>query len=114
MFRRSRLLGAQADLNSLDYDGNGVADITVMAGYVTTTVGVIGGADGKVTVAGMLAFLAANAKNVNDIYLFNADTNGTAGIGAGDGAVVFQNLGADLVVELVGAQATALTIADFV
>lgn len=106
-------LGAQADLKSLDYDGDGVNDITVASGYVTTTVGVIGGADGKVTVAGMLAFLAANAKNVNDIYLFNADTNGTAGIGAGDNTFAFQNLGTDLVVELVGAQATALTIADF-
>ena len=107
-------LGAQADLKSLDYDGNGANDITVAGGYVTTSVGVIGGADGKVTVAGMLSFLAANAKNVNDIYLFNADTNGTAGIGAGDNTFVFQNLGTDLVVELVGAQATALTIADFI
>ena len=107
-------LGAQANLESLDYDGNGLNDITVAGGYVTTSVGVIGGADGKVTVAGMLSFLAANAKNVNDIYLFNADTNGTAGIGAGDNTFVFQNLGTDLVVELVGAQATALTIADFI
>lgn len=107
-------LGVTAGLKSLDFNGDGTDDITVTAGYVTTSVGVIGGADGKVTVAAMLTFLQANAKNVNDIYLFNADTNGTAGIGAGDNTFVVQHLSTDTVVELVGAQATPLTIAHFV
>ena len=67
-----------------------------------------------VSVASVISYLAANSTTVNDTFFFRYDSNGSGAIDAADNAVFFQNLGTDLVVELVGAQATALTIADFI
>ena len=70
------------------------------------TIGLSGGGNaviGKdVSVASVISYLAANSTTVNDTFFFRYDSNGSGAIDAEDNAVFFQNLGTDLVVELVG------------
>ena len=70
------------------------------------TIGLSGGGSaviGKdVSVASVISYLAANSTTVNDTFFFLYDSNGSGAIDAADNAVFFQNLGTDLVVELVG------------
>ena len=95
---------AWADLAA---DADAAAE-TVAVDAVTgeVTIGLSGGGNaviGKdVSVASVINYLAANSTTVNDTFFFRYDSNGTGAIDAADSAVFFQNLGTDLVVELVG------------
>lgn len=81
---------------------------TVAVAAVTgeVTIGLSGGGNaviGKdVSVASVISYLTANSTTVNDTFFFRYDSNGSGATDAADNAVFFQNLGTDLVVELVG------------
>lgn len=102
--------GTAAKLTSTSWvdlaaDVDAVAEtVSVNGGEVT--IGLSGGGTaviGKdVTVDSVISYLAANSTTVNDTFFFRYDSNGIGGIDAADNAVFFQNLGTDLVVELVG------------
>lgn len=95
----------------MDGDGNAEAFAVSATGEITITDGdAVRGEDffgGVFTADALLTYLAANATVVNDVFWFNYDSNGDGVIGAEDNAYVFQNLGTDLVVELVGTAAAA-------
>lgn len=95
----------------MDGDGNLEAFAVSAAGEITITDGdAVRGENffgGVFTADALLTYLAANATVVNDVFWFNYDSNGDGAIGAEDNAYVFQNLGTDLVVELVGTAAAA-------
>lgn len=94
---------AWADLAA---DGDALAETVAVAATGEVTIGLSGGGNaviGKdVTVASVISYLAANSTTVNDTFFFRYDSNGSGAIDAADNAVFFQNLGTDLVVELVG------------
>lgn len=98
-----------------DFDGDGNVDTFAVAGTgeITITDGDAVRAEnyfgGVFSAEALLQYLAANSTVVNDTFWFNYDSNGDGTIGAGDNAFVFQNLGTDLVVELVGTAAAAAT-----
>lgn len=95
----------------MDGDGNNETFVVTATGEITITDGDAGRAEnffgGVFTADALLTYLAANATVVNDVFWFNYDSNGDGAIGAEDNAYVFQNLGTDLVVELVGTAAAA-------
>lgn len=96
----------------MDRDGNAETfAVNAVTGEITITDGdVVRGENffgGVFTADALLTYLAANATVVNDVFWFNYDSNGNGVIGAEDNAYVFQNLGTDLVVELVGTAAAA-------
>ena len=94
---------AWADLAA---DGDALAEVVAVAATGEVTIGLSGGGSaviGKdVSVASVISYLAANSTTVNDTFFFLYDSNGSGAIDAADNAVFFQNLGTDLVVELVG------------
>lgn len=94
---------AWADLAA---DGDALAEVVAVAGTGGVTIGLSGGGNaviGKdVSVASVISYLAANSTTVNDTFFFQYDSNGSGAIDAADNVVFFQNLGTDLVVELVG------------
>lgn len=104
--------GSVANLTStvfadLAVDADALAE-TVNVNAVTgaVTIALSGGGNaviGKdVSVASVLSYLASNSTTVNDVFSFQYDSNGNGVTDAADNVVVFQNLGTDLVVELVG------------
>jgi hypothetical protein len=104
--------GSAANLTStvfadLAVDADALAE-TVNVNPVTgaVTIALSGGVNaviGKdVSVASVLSYLASNSTTVNDVFWFQYDSNGSGTTDAADNVVVFQNLGTDLVVELVG------------
>lgn len=100
---------------AFDFDGDGNVDTFAVAatGEITITDGNVARGEnyfgGVFSAEALLQYLAANSTVVNDTFWFNYDSNGDGAIGAGDNAFVFQNLGTDLVVELVGTAAAAAT-----
>ncbi|MFZ5487874.1 MAG: M10 family metallopeptidase C-terminal domain-containing protein, partial [Pseudomonadota bacterium] len=101
--------GAAAKLTSTvwaDIDADAAAETVAVAATGEVTIGLSGGGNaviGKdVSVASVVSFLAANSTTVNDTFFFRYDSNGSGAIDAADNAIFFQNLGTDLVVELVG------------
>lgn len=94
---------AWADLAA---DVDAAAETVNVAGSGEVTIGLSGGGNaviGKdVSVASVISYLAANSTTVNDTFFFRYDSNGSGAIDAADNAIFFQNLGTDLVVELVG------------
>jgi hypothetical protein len=114
-------VGTDAKLSSLDFNGDGTTATDLVAvsadGYVTVGTHVIGSsAAGAPSLAAVLSFLAARATTTNDVFFVQYDSNGNGTIDDGvDNTVVFQNLGTDIVVEIVGnatTTAAGLTIAD--
>ena len=104
-------LGTAAKLTStawadLAADGDAAAELVAVAGTGEVTIGLSGGGNaviGKdVSVASVISYLAANSTTVNDTFFFQYDSNGSGAIDLADNVVFFQNLGTDLVVELVG------------
>lgn len=105
--------GTAAKLTSTSWvdlaaDVDAVAETVSVNGFGEVTIGLsVGGGAlaiiGKdVTVDSVISYLAANSTTVNDTFFFRYDSNGSGAIDAADNAVFFQNLGTDLVVELVG------------
>lgn len=94
---------AWADLAA---DGDALAVLVAVAVTGEVTIGLSGGGNaviGKdVSVASVISYLAANSTTVNDTFFFQYDSNGSGAIDGADNVVFFQNLGTDLVVELVG------------
>lgn len=90
----------------MDGDGNDETFAVAATGEITITDGDGVRAEdffgGVFTADALLTYLAANATVANDTFWFNYDSTGDGVIGAGDNAFVFQNLGTDMVVELVG------------
>lgn len=102
--------GVSAGLTSLTV-ATGIT-VTAAAGVLTFTGGVVGV---DVSVASVLSYLASNATINGDVFTFAYDSNGSGAIDAADNVVVFQNLGTDIVVELVGSatnQVTDLVMGD--
>jgi hypothetical protein len=94
---------AWADLAA---DVDALAEVVAVAATGEVTIGLSGGGNaviGKdVSVASVISYLAANSTTVNDTFFFQYDSNGSGAIDLADNVVFFQNLGTDLVVELVG------------
>jgi len=105
-------IGTAAKLTStawsdLAADGDALAETVLVAATGEVTIrlsGVVADAViGKdVSVASVISYLAANSTTVNDTFFFRYDSNGSGTLDAADNVVFFQNLGTDLVVELVG------------
>lgn len=72
---------------------------TAVAGALTITGAVVGS---TISLSSVLTYLANNATVSGDVFFFQYDSNGDGAITATDNVVVFQNLGTDIVVELVG------------
>ena len=89
-----------------DLDGDGVAEAVAVAGTGEVTIGLSLGGNAvvgeDVSVTEMLNYLATNSTTVNDTFFFQYDSNGSGAIDLADNVIFFQNLGTDLVVELVG------------
>lgn len=87
-------------------DDDSLAETVAVAGSGALTIGLSGGGNaviGKdVSVASVINYLSANSTTVNDTFFFQYDSNGSGAIDAADNVIFFQNLGTDLVVELVG------------
>ena len=102
--------GSAAKLTSTawaDLNGDALAETVAVAATGEVTIGLSGVAAkaviGKdVSVASVISYLAANSTTVNDTFFFQYDSNGSGAIDLADNVVFFQNLGTDLVVELVG------------
>lgn len=93
--------------SDLAADGDALVETVLVAatGEVTIALsGVVADAViGKdVSVASVISYLAANSTTVNDTFFFRYDSNGSGALDITDNLVFFQNLGTDLVVELVG------------
>jgi len=91
--------GATAGLTSTTFSTTGPVTASAVAGAFTLSSGVIGV---DYSVASVLTYLANNASVSGDVFFFQYDSNGDGIITATDNVVVFQNLGTDIVVELVG------------
>jgi len=91
--------GVTANLTSTTFSTTGPVTASAVAGAFSLSSGVIG-VDHSVT--SVLTFLANNATVSGDVFFFQYDSNGDGSITATDNVVVFQNLGTDIVVELVG------------
>lgn len=89
--------GATANLTSTLFK-TGV-NASAVAGAFTLSSGIIGVDH---SVASVLTYLANNASVSGDVFFFQYDSNGDGAITGTDNVVVFQNLGTDIVVELVG------------
>lgn len=86
--------------------------VTVGAGgalTITLSGGPVAVIGKDVSVASVLSYLASNSTTVNDVFSFQYDSNGSGAIDAADNVMVFQNLGTDLVVELVGSATNNVT-----
>jgi len=103
--------GTAAKLTSTSWsdlaaDVDALAEAVAVAATGEVTIGLSGGGNaliGKdVSVASVISYLAANSTTVNDTFFFRYDSNGSGALDAADNVVFFQNLGTDLVVELVG------------
>lgn len=103
--------GTAAKLTSLVWadlaaDVDAATETVAVAATGAVTIGLSGGGNaviGKdVSVASVISYLSANSTTVNDTFFFQYDSNGSGAIDAADNVVFFQNLGTDLVVELVG------------
>nr|WP_315481666.1 DUF4214 domain-containing protein [uncultured Undibacterium sp.] len=91
--------GVTANLTSTTFSTTGPVTASAVGGAFSLSAGVIGV---DYTVASVLTFLANNATVSGDVFFFQYDSNGSGAIDAADNVVVFQNLGTDIVVELVG------------
>lgn len=104
--------GVTANLTSTTFSTTGPVTASAVGGAFSLSSGVIGVDH---SVASVLTFLANNATVSGDVFFFQYDSNGDGSITATDNVVVFQNLGTDIVVELVGGNGNnvnGLTIAD--
>jgi len=94
----------------LDADVDALTETVAVAATGEVTIGLTGGGNAligdDVSVEAVIGYLATNSTTVNDAFWFAYDSDGSGAITAADNAIVFQNLGTDMVVELVGVGTT--------
>nr|WP_315472203.1 DUF4214 domain-containing protein [uncultured Undibacterium sp.] len=107
-------VGTTAHLTSTAFASGGITISADANGFVTLSGGKLIGVDYALST--VVSFLATNANTTGDVYFVSYDSNGDGAVNATDNVVVFQNLGTDLVIELVGSAAndvTAVRVTDF-
>jgi len=107
-------VGTNAHLASTAFASGGITISADANGFVTLSGGKLIGVD--YALSAVVSFLATNANTTGDVYFVSYDSNGDGAVNATDNVVVFQNLGTDLVIELVGSAAndvTAVRVTDF-
>lgn len=106
-------VGTNAHLASTTF-ATGVTISADANGFVTLSGGNLVGVD--FSLSSVVSFLANNANTTGDVYFVSYDSNGDGAVDATDNVVVFQNLGTDIVLELVGSatnDVTAVRVTDF-